>query len=162
MLKNGDYVMAFAVLRLLRETDVDDVALWMAEVPLWKRYGVTAASAAAQFKRGIADGAHILVAEQDKFVRGFAWVVRRGAFDRSGYLKLLGIHPAAQGSGLGAQLLAAAEAHVRTEAREMILLCSDFNTDAQHFYERHGYRKVGELPDYVVKGITEFIYEKKL
>ncbi len=150
------------MLRPLRENDIEYVAGWMAGIPLWNRYGVTATSAVSQFKRGLTDGAYILVAEQDGDVRGFAWVVRRGAFDRSSYLKLLGVHPVARGTGLGAQLLAAAEAHVRTDAREMILLCSDFNTDAQRFYERHGYRKVGELSDYVMNGITEFIYEKKL
>jgi len=41
-------------------------------------------------------------------------------------------------------------------------LCSDFNTDAQRYYEKHGYSRVGAIPDYVVPGITELIYRKRL
>jgi ribosomal-protein-alanine N-acetyltransferase len=44
----------------------------------------------------------------------------------------------------------------------MVLLCSDFNTEAQRFYRRAGYEQVGALPDYVVPGVAELIFRKRL
>ena len=43
----------------------------------------------------------------------------------------------------------------------MFLLVSDFNTDAQQFYQRLGYRQVGKLDDYVVPGVSELIFWKR-
>jgi ribosomal protein S18 acetylase RimI-like enzyme len=37
---------------------------------------------------------------------------------------------------------------------------SDFNPKAQAFYRRLGYTRVGTLADYVVPGITEYLYRK--
>jgi ribosomal protein S18 acetylase RimI-like enzyme len=41
------------------------------------------------------------------------------------------------------------------------LVTSD-NVRARRFYERHGYRKVGELPELVHPGIDEALYHKAL
>ena len=41
-------------------------------------------------------------------------------------------------------------------------LVSDFNTDAQHFYERHGYVRAGALAGLVLPDVTELIYWKRL
>ena len=42
----------------------------------------------------------------------------------------------------------------------IFLLTTDSNVEAQSFYCRLGYRKVGEIPDYVHAGLTEWIYHK--
>jgi predicted GNAT family acetyltransferase len=54
-----------------------------------------------------------------------------------------------------------AEAQLFAQTREIFLLVSDFNTDAQRFYARLGYHQVGALPDYVVRGVSELIFWKK-
>jgi ribosomal protein S18 acetylase RimI-like enzyme len=53
-----------------------------------------------------------------------------------------------------------AEAHA--PSRDIFLLVSDFNTDAQNFYARLGYVQVGKLDDYVVQGVSELVMWKKL
>ncbi len=91
---------------------------------------------------------------------GFVWAVRRGAFDRSGYISLLAVESSQRGGGVGVALLTAAEDYLRP-APDVILLCTDYNTGAQRFYERHGYVRVGVLPDYILSGVAELIYRKR-
>ncbi|HEX9117815.1 MAG TPA: GNAT family N-acetyltransferase [Anaerolineae bacterium] len=134
----------------------------MAASPLWIRYGVTFASAGARFAAGLEAAATILVADAGDEIAGFVWCEPRGAFARSGYIPLIGVQPDQTSQGVGARLLAAAEAHFRSVSSDVFLLVSDFNAGAQRFYERQGYHQVGALPDYVLPGITELIYRKRL
>lgn len=155
--------MQRANIRPMEQSDVAACAALMADTPLWQRYGVTFASATERLSAGLRSGAVILVAEGPRGeVQGFVWLVVRGAFDRSGYIPLIGVDEASRGQKIGQQLLRAAEDHLRPLVADVFLLCSDFNLDAQRFYERHGYVKVGAIPDYVLPGVAELIYRKRL
>jgi len=156
--------MRRVTIRPMIAADIEPCAALMAEAPLWQRYGVTVASAAARFESALRDGGLLLVADDGAGKPlGFVWVVLRGAFNRSGYIPLIGVDEGQRGGGIGQQLLAAAEDHLRQSAiQDMFLLCSDFNGAAQRFYQREGYTQVGAIPDYVIPGITELIFHKRL
>jgi ribosomal protein S18 acetylase RimI-like enzyme len=63
-------------------------------------------------------------------------------------------------SGLGSALLSAVEAEAsRRGCTQVALLTHDFQ--APRFYERHGYRRVGEIPDYPT-GHAQLVYLKRL
>jgi ribosomal protein S18 acetylase RimI-like enzyme len=47
-------------------------------------------------------------------------------------------------------------------ANHLVLLATTDNTDARHFYERHGYRHVGDLPGLARAGLDEALYWKAL
>jgi ribosomal protein S18 acetylase RimI-like enzyme len=127
---------------------------------LWQRYAVTEKSFAERLRAGLASGATIFVAERDSEVLGFVWLVARGAFNRSAYIQLIGVSPEARSGGVGRALMEFAEA--RAGSREMFLLVSDFNAAAQKFYTRLGYRQVGKLDDYVIQGVSELIFWKRI
>ena len=55
-----------------------------------------------------------------------------------------------------------AEESSRAQGRDLFLLVSDFNTDAQRFYQRLGFQQVGLLEDYVIPGVGELIYRKRV
>jgi ribosomal protein S18 acetylase RimI-like enzyme len=152
--------MITTTIRPLTLADIPGIARWVAATPLWQRYGVTEASFAQRLRDGLAEGATIYVAEREQ-VLGFLWLVERGAFNRSGYIQLIGVHPDARGAGVGRMLMQFAEEKIFAQGRDLFLLVSDFNTAAQRFYERLGYRQVGKLDDYVVPGVSELIYYKK-
>ncbi len=130
--------------------------------PLWQQYGVTGEKSAVMFTKALSQGATILAARFEDQTAGFVWYVTQGAWDRSGYIRLIGVSPRFQGRQIGAQLMAAAEGEMAKSVRDIFLLVTDSNTSAQRFYQRLGYAQVGAIPDYVHPGITELIYHKKL
>jgi GNAT superfamily N-acetyltransferase len=146
--------------------DIPGIANWAATLPLMQRYQMTAPKLFARLYAGISKGHLVLVAqfasELPNVISGFAWCIRDGAFGRSAYLRLIAVNPTATGKGIGSALLNALENHVRTHCADLFLLVSDFNTDAQCFYQRHGYEQVGALAGYVLPDVVEFIYRKHL
>lgn len=153
--------MSDLTIRSLRAADIAGIATWVAATPLWQRYGVTADAFAQRLRAGLASNATIYIAERAGNVAGFLWLVERGAFNRSGYVQLIGVHPAERGGGVGRALMQFAEEKTFAQGRDLFLLTSDFNLAAQKFYERLGYQRVGKLDDYVIAGVSEWIYWKK-
>ena len=85
-----------------------------------------------------------LVAE-DSFLCGCVYVEPRGS-DRS-YLGLLAVDPRLQKSGLGSQLMHAAEAHcAKAGSRFMDLRIVSVRKELPAFYHRHGYVETGTEP----------------
>lgn len=154
------------IVRPLQLPETHMCAKWMVETPLWQRYGVTQASAQRRFELAIERQATIAIAEREGPGKehnqplGFVWYTTRGAFERSGYIPLIGVAPGEYGQGVGKTLMDYAEDQIFQEASELFLLVSDFNEPAQHFYQRRGYIQVGALPNYILQGVSELIYLK--
>ena len=151
-----------SLVRTLETADIPGVGRLVAATPLWQRYGLTEDRASAALGEGAARGDALRVAIRDHALAGFCWVLPRGLFGRSPYLKWIGVAPGAQGAGMGTTLLRAAEEAAAATLPELSLLCSDFNAGARRFYEREGYARVGELPSYVLPGVNELLYFKRL
>ncbi len=149
------------MIRPMLPEDVPGIAHWVAETELWKRYGVTEPGFGARLSAGLAQKAGLFVAEEQTEVVGFIWIVDRGAFNRSGYIQLIGVRPSERGQGVGRALMQFAEVKVFAETPDLFLLVSDFNTEAQRFYRGLGYKEIGGVDDYVVPGIRELIYWKR-
>ena len=91
---------------------------------------------------------------------GFIRIHPRGVAG-SPYVASVAVAETERGRGVGTALLDATEARY-PKARYVFLCVSSFNTRARELYERHGYRLVGELPDYVVDGYSELLMGKRL
>ncbi len=149
------------MIRAIQKEDIPALAQMMAATALWQRYNVTEESAAQRLQGGLDQGATILVAEIDQTPLGFVWYVMNGAFNRSGYIMLIGVEPSARSTGVGRALMREVETILFEKVNDVFLLVSDFNTDAQKFYQRLGYEQVGVIQDYVIEGIDELIFRKK-
>jgi ribosomal protein S18 acetylase RimI-like enzyme len=147
-------------IRALALTDIPGIARWVAATPLWQRYSVTEANFAERLADGLTSGATIFVAERAGEALGFLWLVARGAFNHSAYVQLIGVRPESRAGGVGRALMEFAEA--QASSRDLFLLVSDFNTDAQKFYARLGYVQVGALDDYVIPGVSELVFCKRI
>jgi len=102
----------------------------------------------------------VLVARRAGVPCGFIRIHPRGVAG-SPYVASVGVAAAERGRGVGTALLDAAEAR-DPNARYVFLCVSSFNTRARALYERHGYRLVGELTDYVADGYSELLMGKRL
>ena len=150
------------IIRPMRGSDVDACASLILAIPLWAEYGITPERARATFttvRDGTSSG---IVAEDDGRVIGFIVFRVTGTFVHSGYIHDVGVAPEAQNSGVGSLLMEAAEAEIFRHGPNVFLMMSAFNTGAQRFYERRGYRRVGDIPGYIRRGITEVLYRKTL
>jgi ribosomal protein S18 acetylase RimI-like enzyme len=152
-------------IRPLMASDIPLIAGWMVTTPLWQRYQLTEMSARSDLERALSRADVLLVADADSEngqACGLAWCLPEGAFGRSAYLRILGVQASHTGLGIGAALLARAEQTAAEATAAMFLLVSDFNVEAQRFYQRQGYRQIGAIPGYVLPDVTELLYWKRL
>lgn len=77
-----------------------------------------------------------------------------------GYIGGLAIAPEWRNKGLGTRLMRFAEAQIGRESPNVFLCVSSFNPDAKRFYDRLGYKQVGELTDYIIAGQSELLMRK--
>ena len=102
----------------------------------------------------------VLVARREGAPLGFVLLHPTGVAG-SPYIATIAVAQEARGAGVGAALMAFAEAYY-PEARHMFLCVSSFNLRARRLYERLGYATVGEFPDYVIAGASEILMHKRL
>jgi ribosomal protein S18 acetylase RimI-like enzyme len=80
----------------------------------------------------------------------------------SPYIKSVAVYPEFRGKRIGASLLSFAEELFRGRSKYIFLCVSSFNRRAQKFYDRNGYKVVGELKDYIIDGASEILIHKRL
>ena len=79
----------------------------------------------------------------------------------SPYIASVAVAESARGEGIGSELLAFAER--QAAGRRFIFLCvSSFNHRAQELYDRLGYLRVGEIPNFIIEGHSELLLCKRL
>ena len=147
-------------IRRLREEHIPGCTRIIVSLPLFQGYGYTEEVSRTQLQRALTDPrAEVLVAALGEEPIGIAWLVHRGAFDWSGYLRLLAVDGEHHRMGVGQRLMVALE-QMHITRGGIALLANATNTNAQAFYEALGYKQVGALPGYVRPGKDELIYFK--
>ena len=102
----------------------------------------------------------VYLARDESGVAGFLILCMTGAF--VGYIQTICIDPRCRGHGLGSRLLEFAERRIRQVSPNIFMCVSSFNVGARRLYQRHGYKVVGELTDYIVEGHSEILLRKTL
>jgi [ribosomal protein S18]-alanine N-acetyltransferase len=102
----------------------------------------------------------VWVAREDDVARGFIILLLHGAF--VGYIQVVCVAADARSSGVGSKLVAFAEERIFRQFPNVFLCVSSINPRARQLYERLGYKLVGELDDYLVRGYSEFLMRKSV
>lgn len=149
-------------LRPLTHADIEDLAEWLYQIPLYQRYEFKPPVLISSLMNALSEGDWLQVFSKETETLAFAWCQEHGTFGHSPYLRLIAVRPGYQRKGIGHLLLQEAEAWARLSHSSFTLLVSDFNHSAQRFYRREGYLEVGRLPKFVLDDVDEIIYHKKL
>jgi len=126
----------------------------------WRAYGYPA-SALTRMLTSYPEGAPRFAFNLEGAVVGAA--VIHTSWLRGPYLQFLALLPQVQGRALGQTFLQWMEREARMAGeRNLWVAVSEINTGATRFYERHGFKRVAELPDLAYDGRTEFLLRKRL
>jgi ribosomal protein S18 acetylase RimI-like enzyme len=130
---------------LQNEAEVRFCAGFMAASEPWTRLGYTAE---ALLQRLTDPKREVHVAVMDRQIAGAMILFLDGPLN--GYIQTIAVHPDWRGRGLGTAMMRFAEERIFRQSPNVFLCVTSFNERAQQFYERHGYQRVGELPDFLV------------
>jgi ribosomal protein S18 acetylase RimI-like enzyme len=135
-------------------------AAWCAQVMAsadpWRAYKFSAEKCAGILRW---PGSALFVARTNGPV-GFVLLHPRG-FLGCPYIAVIAVVPGLRSRGIGTRLLEFAETHF-SGSRHVYLCVSSFNPRALRLYQRQGYVKVGELPDFIADGFSELLMQKRL
>lgn len=160
MLRSMGKVYQIDVVSLSKDL-LEECASLIAELTLYQQYDFTCDKALSALLSAMKDSrCELRVARVDGKTAGIAWFVAEGGFARSGYLKLIAVADEFQCSGVGRRLIEDLESR-HLHPNGIFILASSTNAHAREFYEKLGYAKVGEIPDFVKPGLNEVIYFKK-
>jgi ribosomal protein S18 acetylase RimI-like enzyme len=93
---------------------------------------------------------------------GFTYTIPKGAFHGFPYLHIIAVKQEYRNKGIGKALLDYSEKIACAMADKLFLVVADYNPGAKRFYERNGYRQVGEIPGLYRPGVTEYLMVKDL
>jgi ribosomal protein S18 acetylase RimI-like enzyme len=89
-------------------------------------------------------------------------LVRPAGVAGAPYIVSIAVAATHRGQGVGAALLAHVEEAWRARSRHLFLCVSSFNPRARRFYERHGFKVIGTLQDFIIEGADEILMHKLL
>lgn len=125
----------------------------------WTCFGIDHEKALALFKK-MEDT--IYVAKKDNQIVGFITLRINGVGNIGAYVRMVAVAEQFRGQGIGTQLINFAEKIAVNNIPNLFLICSVENIDAQRFYEKLRFEKIGMLKDLVLVGHDEILYRKSL
>lgn len=145
-------------IRRMIDADLEACAQVCDKIDLFAEYGMRGPKARKTLQSAWeSPDADLWVAESGGEVLGFAWVSKKSGLGRCAYLRLIAVSQ--PGKGVGETLLRHLEGRPSFK-NGLLLLCTSKNTPARRFYERLGYKNVGEIPGFAHPRLDECIYWK--
>lgn len=101
------------------------------------------------------------IADRDGERCGFVLVRPRGLAGAP-YIVSIAVDAAHRSTGVGHAMVSFVADRFRDRARHLFLCVSAFNPRARAMYEREGFIHVGELPDFIIDGASEYLMCRRL
>jgi ribosomal protein S18 acetylase RimI-like enzyme len=148
------------IIKIAQKGQAGDCLLCLKNSELWDAYfNNNPAHEAALEEMILKKQIYVATNKTDKCI-GFMGVVNNGCFDKFPYLATLAVKKKHRNKGIGEALVNKFEAIGFKRADRVFILVSDFNKEAQKFYRKLGYKKVGNIPDLFKSGISENLLVK--
>ena len=104
---------------------------------------------------------NLYIAISNKECVGFMFYRPKGIFHSFPLLHLISVKEKYRSKGIGRKLMSFLEVLAFENANKIFFVVADFNPNAKRFYEKLGYRQVGEIPSLYRKGINEYLMMKE-
>ncbi len=143
---------------LVKDEERKSVAEMLAQSEPW----ITLCTTMSQCLKTCNDLEYIIFVAHLKSILVGAIILHHRGVASSPYVKSIIVANGYRSHGIGANLMKYAENYFRKESKHMFLCVSSFNKEAQLFYNRIGYNKVGEFKDYIIEGESEILMHKRL
>lgn len=127
---------------------------------LGRKYFTGAGAGKKAVLEGIEQG-NLYVALEEKTCVGFFYYIPKGCFHSFPYLHLISVKEGYRKKRIGKILIDFFVNAICAEDKKIFLAVADFNPVAKRFYEKNGFRQVGELPNLYRDDITEFLMMKE-
>lgn len=151
--------MPIALIRSLSsDEEASECARMMSSSEPWKTLG-RSYEACLERMRDQTKERYVALGEDGRAL-GFIVINMQGAF--VGYIQTVCVASEMRGQGVGARLVRFAEERIHRDSPNAFICVSSFNEGARRLYERLGYRVVGELSDYLVRGHSEILMRKSI
>ena len=100
----------------------------------------------------------INILEVEGKLAGFVIMQTQGTF--KGYIQTICIDKDYRGQGYGKKLLLHCESRILSYSPNIFICVSSFNSGAIKLYEEIGYKRVGELENFLKTGYSELLFRK--
>lgn len=137
------------------ESIIDNCALMMSESEPWLTLKRELKSC-KEAMRG--ENKEVYILTDNLELIGFAVLQMTGTF--KGYIQSILIKPDYRNKALGSQLLKFCEDRIFQISPNVFICVSSFNIHAERLYYKLGYKKIGDLDDFVIKGQSETLLRK--
>ena len=147
-------------IQIAKKGQATDCLLCVKNSDLWDAYFKNNTTHEATLEEMISKKqVYVATNKNDKCI-GFMGVINNGCFDKFPYLATLAVRKRYRNKGIGETLVNKFENIGFEKADRVFILVSDFNKQAQKFYRKLGYKKVGNIPDLFKNGISENLLVK--
>ena len=144
-------------IREIEERDISQCIKIVPQIEPWVTLGATPEKMDAYFRK-LLNREEGFVALLDEEVVGFI-TIKRG-FLYGCYIRRLAVKEGYRRKGIGRQIMQFIEDYACVRYPNVFLCVSSFNNEAQEFYQGLGYQKVGEFPNLIMEGQSEYLLRK--
>lgn len=141
--------------RTTNSYDFSVCALMMAESDPWITLEMNYDHCIKAFEGDLKE---VYIVKLNEEIVGFVILQIGGTF--KGYIQTLCISRAYRGKGLGKKLLLFCEKRILMISPNIFICVSSFNKGAIKLYEEFGFKRIGELDNFVKEGFTELLLRK--
>ena len=148
------------IIQIAKKGQARDCLLCVKNSDLWDAYFKNNPTQESALEKMISEKQVYVVTNKTDQCIGFMGVINNGCFQNYSYLATLAVKKGHRNKGIGEALVNKFEKMGFKKADKVFILVSDFNKQAQKFYRKLGYKKVGNIPDLFKKGISENLLVK--
>ncbi|OHD37594.1 MAG: hypothetical protein A2015_17235 [Spirochaetes bacterium GWF1_31_7] len=148
------------MIRKANNENIDEIAECLNDSDLYNNYWKDRNLTLKFIKDGISNDELFVFSSEKNNIIGFIRIDFNGMFSNFPLLRVLAVKSGHRNRGIGEKLLKYYQDLCFKNSDKVFLCVTDLNTNAQRFYGRNGFQKVGEFANLYKENINEYLMMK--